>query len=93
MCKTLRKSFVCKELKFEKDGLVENILKGVTKLFLKCNDKCKAKQKKLEVKESDDENEEKSHNENKSMSRNLKYSILGSFILLISILVYYFLNL
>lgn len=45
VCKTLKKSFLCKEFKFEKDKIIEKTIKGEKKLFLHCNDKCEIKQK------------------------------------------------
>lgn len=85
-CKTLRKSFLCKELKQEKENLIEKTVKGKKSTFLKCNDKCEAKKKKETAVETQDQVEL-----NTSSSSNFKYFILAFLVLFVSILVFYFL--
>jgi hypothetical protein len=87
VCRTLRRSFVCKELKFEKDNLIEKSVKGELKMFLKCSEKCKSKQSRLETAESVDE----TLKEKKPVfTINFRYLLVGFLVLFFAILIYYF---
>ena len=83
-CKTVKKSFVCKDLKREKENLTEKTVKGIVTTFLKCNDKCEAKKQK-----NTPDVVTKETKITYNSSSNLRYFILAFLVLLTSIMGFY----
>lgn len=92
-CKTLKRSVLCKELKFEKDKMIEKTIKGEKKLFIHCNEKCEIKQKKAENSKADSNEispSQKTADKNESQDPSyIKYLLVGFLVLIVSILIFF----
>lgn len=83
---------MCKELRFERENLLEKKVKGEMKLFLKCADKCKLKQNKLEESNSVDGTIGTSTS-NATSSMKSRYFLIAVLVLLVAVIIYGYLNL
>ena len=90
-CKTLKKSFICNQLKFESSLIEFN--KKENKYYLICNDVCKQKMKLLENKTIENTEKTAAVNNYENNSRSsVKYFMFALLFLIISIVLYIYLD-
>ena len=85
-CKTLKKSFICNQIKLE-TSLIE-FRKKENKYFLICNEKCNEKKLKQD-KSIDPEKEEKVENKAISVVFNMRYIVAALFFIFFAIILYF----